>query len=207
MIDINIDLIIKNGIYNYNWSGVLIESLNYLVNNNFINKEIIYNNGGNVLEIGSFEGLSSNILYEILIKSTNNTLTCVDPFPIIKPFKSICLISNNNKIINTYDNFIKNTLHMNNNLIIIKDYSYNCKFQENKYFFIYIDGNHDLNSVYNDAIMAFKSIKNNGIILFDDYMIKNQDTKIGIDKFLEEKNNSIEIIYKSYQLAIKIKKN
>jgi hypothetical protein len=206
MIDIN--LIIKNGIYNYNWANVLLESLNFLINKNYLNREIISENGGNILEIGSFEGLSSNIIYELLVKSTNNILTCVDPFPTIKPFKSYCLINNNkNNIINTYDNFKKNTSHMNNNLIFIKDYSYNCDFDENKYFFIYIDGCHDLNSVYNDAKIAYKSLKNNGIILFDDYMIKNQDTRSGIDKFIKENNDKIEIIFKSYQLAIKIKKN
>jgi hypothetical protein len=45
-----------------------------------------------------------------------------------------------------------------------------------------------------------------GIILFDDYSFK--ETIKGTDKFISEKKDNIEIIYKNnHQMAIKIKKS
>jgi hypothetical protein len=51
-------------------------------------------------------------------------------------------------------------------------------------------------------------MKNNGIILFDDYLfnVNGVITRDGIDKFLQEYEGKYEILFKEYQAAIKVKK-
>jgi len=85
---------------------------------------------------------------------------------------------------------------------------------ENEFFdIIFVDGNHEIEYVYKDGVMALEKVKKGGYIIFDDYCF-NQDgvcigwehTAKGIDMFLEDYKNDIEIIVKStyfYQVIIR----
>jgi hypothetical protein len=56
------------------------------------------------------------------------------------------------------------------------------------YYFdiIYVDGNHKPENVLEDAVMAWRKLKNQGIMIFDDYdwEFKTCNTKRGIDAFV-----------------------
>ena len=50
---------------------------------------------------------------------------------------------------------------------------------------IYIDGNHEPEYVLEDAVLSFRKLKKNGIMIFDDYGWGGPDlTQKGIDGFL-----------------------
>ena len=74
-----------------------------------------------------------------------------------------------------------------NKIIINRGYSNNeiPKFQDNFFDIIYIDGNHEPEYVLEDAVLSFRKLKPNGILIFDDYGWGGPDlTQRGIDGFL-----------------------
>jgi len=85
---------------------------------------------------------------------------------------------------------------------------------ENYFDFIYVDGNHDEKAVIQDAILSFRTLRQGGIMAFDDYLlgIRYPNTegskamkgscKNAIDYFIKLFQKDIDIIYKDYQLWI-----
>jgi len=60
---------------------------------------------------------------------------------------------------------------------------------------IYIDGNHEPEFVLEDAVLSFRKLKKNGIMIFDDYGWGGPDlTKRGIDGFLCGYHKRIKIL-------------
>jgi len=165
------------------------------------------------LEIGCFEGLTSNYIVENLMFD-NGTLVCVDP--LTDNYLNTDLTTNDIELNKTeysffegqYDRFINNVQeHIDSGKIVLyRDLSFNVydklrnDFGKN-FSFIYIDGDHRPESVYIDAINSFDLCKKDGYILFDDFLWK--DTKLGINKFISEYLNELKIIQKGEQLLIK----
>jgi predicted O-methyltransferase YrrM len=165
------------------------------------------------LEIGSFEGLTSKYICENLL-SERGKLICIDP--LTDNYLNDNL-SNDDKLNNgnefsyfngQYDRFMNNVGEYveNGKIELIRDLSSNSyknliKKFSSKFDLIYIDGDHRPDSVYLDGINCFELCKNNGYILFDDYLWK--DTGKGIDRFLEEKNGQYELLINDYQILIK----
>ena len=59
------------------------------------------------------------------------------------------------------------------------------KFEDDYFDIIYIDGNHESEYVLEDAVLSFRKLKPNGIMIFDDYGWGGPDLTIrGIDGFL-----------------------
>ena len=96
----------------------------------------------------------------------------------------------------------------NSNIILLEGTSDDMisKIEDNTINFAYIDGDHSPEQVYKDAINILPKMKSNSIILFDDYEfnVNNVKTSIGIDKFLSEIEYKYELLFKKYQLAIRI---
>jgi len=165
------------------------------------------------LEIGCFEGLTTNYIIDNYI-SNNGKIICVDPLTDVYLNDNLCendIELNNTEYIffnGQYERFINNTKeHINSGkLILYKDLSINV-FEElnsnygDNFSFIYIDGDHRPNSVYLDVVNSFNLCKKNGYILFDDYLCK--DTSICIDKFLNENENKFLLLEKNEQVLIK----
>ena len=154
------------------------------------------------LEIGSFEGRSS---YFILSNLKKIHLTCVDTF---KPFHEL-QDNNHAKFNNVFENFKKNTLKFSERLTIEEKKSSDFFFKNKKEFdLIYIDGSHEYEDVKNDADAAFKIIKNNGIIIFDDFLWgfkQNMKSSItyAIIEFLHKNKKNLKILYSNYQIIVK----
>lgn len=165
------------------------------------------------LEIGVFEGLTSNYIVENLL-SENGKLICVDPLTDVylnDNLSEIDEIKNNTEFAyfkDQYNRFSTNVSeHFENNKIeLIRKLSINAypeliKQYENKFELIYIDGDHRPESVYLDGINSFKLCKIGGFIIFDDYLWG--DTGLGIDKFLDEFSGKYELFIKDLQVVIK----
>ena len=155
-----------------------------------------------ILEIGSFEGLSASFFLRYLKKSK---LVTVDSL---------------NKNTLFYRNFKKNKKKLRSfKFHNITSNNFFKKYEKDKYDIIYIDGGHDCNAVINDGKSSFKILKKNGILIFDDLLyeyknkidIKRKIKKIesdfvigGVLLFLSKFKN-IEILYAGHQLIVKKK--
>ena len=152
--------------------------------NDFLNKKI------NILEIGSFEGMSllffkkylkTKYIYSVDTTKNRNFLHNIKKINNIKFFHM------------TSDKFFKKKI--------------NIKFE-----IIYIDGSHYGLDVYNDLINADKFLKKNGILLIDDFLLDftirrgtykfYEEVMGGIFMFLKKKYN-YKFLYVGHQLILK----
>ena len=82
--------------------------------------------------------------------------------------------------------------------------------RENKIFdFIYIDGSHNGEDILSDAIEAFKILKKEGLIFFDDFLQHDKNRALqsyeGIEKFLTLYSNYLKIEYFQNNLVVRKK--
>jgi len=161
------------------------------------------------VEIGSFEGRGSIMIQNHLCKNKDSILYCIDPFDDEYVLGNNTMAFWNSHCIGQYARFKQNTAHIPNmkeikgcsdNMIPILD--------DDSIDFCYIDGDHRPEQVYKDIINMFRKMKHNSIVLFDDYLwnMNTIVTKLGIDRFLYEYKDNYELLFQSYQLAIRIKK-
>jgi predicted O-methyltransferase YrrM len=178
----------------FNWFGQ-----NAQVWVHFFKKFNLENKKINILEIGTFEGLSSSFFLKYLKKSN---LVAVDSL---------------DKKTSFYKNFLKNKSKLRSfkfHNLSSKDF-FKKKIKD-EFDIIYIDGGHDKNSVIDDAKSSFKVLKKNGILIFDDMLYEYQNDKIkkkfkesdfvigGVLIFLSKFKN-VEILYAGHQLILKKK--
>ena len=81
-----------------------------------------------------------------------------------------------------------------------------------KYDFIYIDGDHHASSVMEDAVLSFGLLKSGGIMIFDDYLwgveLANPDKinlnipKNAIDSFLHLYSNKLKVLHVDNQVVV-----
>jgi len=169
------------------------------------------------LEIGCFEGLTSNYIVDNLL-SIDGKLICIDPLTDVYLNDNLTdfdIDKNNSEFSyfkDQYGRFCNNVKeHLESSKIeLVRKLSSDAfpeliKKYKNQFDFIYIDGDHRIESVYNDAINSFELCKTGGLILFDDYLwdiSSSESTKIGIDKFLNEYVGRYNLIIKNYQVLI-----
>jgi len=156
----------------------------------------------NILEIGSFEGLSSVFFSDTFLNNPNSTLTCVDPFLTIDNNDHKQFLQNKEE-----QNFDYNiSISKNSNKIKVCKVTSDVFFETNNktYNFIYIDGCHETEIIKRDMVNSFKVLEKNGIMWMDDYLggdgiqIRNV-----IDAVLEQYTGQYELIHKAYQIAIR----
>ena len=163
--------------YKIDWKNKqtdFFEDYNYLLNRNEIVKKIVSKiNNGVFVEIGTHSG---NFADEILSNSVNSILYCVDPYIKYDDYKdSINNItgdelfnSTKKKLINKYGERVK----------FIRDFSKDAvDLIPNNIDFLYIDGNHQYNYVYEDLELYFPKVKKGGIIVGDDAVDTNESIR------------------------------
>lgn len=155
-----------------------------------------------ILEIGSFEGLSSVFFADNLLDAPGSTLTCVDPF--------LTIDDNDHKkwfIQNVEETFDYNISICKHPQKISVSKITSDKFFEintNTFNFIYVDGCHEPEFVKRDIENAFQILEKDGIMWMDDYLFgETRLIKAVIDNFLEKYNGQYDLLHKSYQIAIR----
>ena len=156
------------------------------------------------LEVGCFEGLSS---FFVLSEYKAVDATLLDIWDMPNP-NSKTLSHNFNSIEDTFDNNLSRF-----NFTKIKDDSVVAMrklFKQNKSFdFIYIDGSHNGEDILSDAIEAFKILKKEGLIFFDDFLQYDKNRTLqsydGIEKFLNLYSNYLKIEYFQNNLVVRKK--
>ena len=156
------------------------------------------------LEVGCFEGLSS---FFVLSEYKAVDATLLDIWDMPNP-NSKTLSHNFNSIEDSFDNNLSRF-----NFTKIKDDSVVAMrklFKQNKSFdFIYIDGSHNGEDILSDAIEAFKIVKKEGLIFFDDFLQYDKNRALqsydGIEKFLNLYSNYLKIEYFQNNLVVRKK--
>ena len=197
--------------YTRNWNQEFVNNTN----------QIKLKNQKLCLEIGSFEGLTSNYIVDNIL-SDDGKLICIDPLTdtyLVENLSENDIEHNNNgwKYFNgQYDRFIENTKYNleSKKIELYRELSSEAlpKLKEkykDKFDFIYIDGDHRDFAVYFDAVNSFEICKPNGYILFDDYLWEDYSnhkiTKDGIDRFINEYSDKLDVVINAYQVMIRKK--
>jgi predicted O-methyltransferase YrrM len=148
----------------------------------------------NYLEIGAFYG--ANIISVGLSYGLHNEskLFCIDPWEDYNEYNEYK--NEQPHIYETFNENIKNS-GFQDKIIINRGYSNKevCKFDDDFFDIIYIDGNHEPEYVLEDAVISFRKLKVNGIMIFDDYGWGGPDlTQKGIDAFLSGYSKRIQYL-------------
>ena len=184
----------KKGKYTQDWFSYNIKYISRV-----IYKYDLQNKNLNILEIGSYEGLST-VFFLSLLK--NSKITCIDPF---EDFEE-----NKDKDFNlVLENFLFNTKEYKNRVELFKGISDDFfKNNSNEEFdLIYIDGSHHSENVFKDAKNSFNRLKKRGIIIFDDFLWhykQNMKSSItfAIIEFLHKNKKNLKILYSNYQIMV-----
>ena len=158
------------------------------------------------LEIGAFEGLTSNYICDNLLNE-GGRMIAIDPLE--EKYLTTDLSANDkqmNKELSSmfkgqYGRFIRNTQGKPIELIRKTSIEAFEELKDYKFDFIYIDGDHRKEGVYIDGKESFKLLNIGGKILFDDYEWRPETTE-GINRFLNEFHGRYKLLIKEYQVMI-----
>ena len=157
-----------------------------LANNWFrnVNLEHYTNRPIKYLEIGCFYGANVISVANTYGLHNQSKLYCVDPWEDYEDYPEYK--NQQTTIYNTFLDNIENS-GQKDKIVVHRGYSNTeiPKFEDNFFDIIYIDGNHEPEYVLEDAVLSFRKLKKDGIMIFDDYGWGGPDlTQRGIDGFL-----------------------
>lgn len=171
---------------------------------NFVNIDDYKNKPINYLEIGLLHGANIISVANTYGLHKDSKLYGIDPF---EDYDEYDEYKNQQKA--SYNRFINNIeiYGIKDKIIFSRGYSNNeiLKYDDNFFDIIYIDGNHESQYVLEDAILSFRKLKKNGILIFDDYNDNTMpDLKKAVDAFINCYYKSITVLgERDYQLFIK----
>ena len=154
-----------------------------------------------ILEIGSFEGLSSTFLIDNFLRNPHSRITCIDPFMLYEKNDHISLIANK-QVENFFYNISQSSYPEKVRYLGITSDEF-FKFNDTKYDFIYIDGMHTHEQIPKDILNSWNSLLINGVIWMDDYLGGDGELQNTFDKAIDSLPGRHQIIYRGYQLAIR----
>lgn len=158
------------------------------------------------LEIGCFEGLTSNYICDHLLGKSDDSrhrgrMICIDP--LTDEYLPNYDKATNSLFIGQYERFVKNTIGQPIQLIRKKSVDAYEDLKDFRFDFIYVDGDHTEAGVYLDGMRCWEILLEGGYLLFDDYKGYLDLTTFGINKFLAKHVNQYQVISSGYQLLIR----
>lgn len=161
------------------------------------------------MEIGAYDGVSANMMLDLLFPHADTRLHCIDPYlpdPTTpgenEQWKELFL--RNREIGGHEDQII---LHEGLSFDVLTRLHQDPE-QRESFDFIYIDGSHYAKNVLEDAVLAWPLLDLGGYLAFDDYhwnMHNNDYLRPGpaIDAFLEIYGNRLEVIAKTGRVFVR----
>ncbi len=190
-------ILFSNRIFSTDWFSRHIPSWLKL-----FNLHDLTNQNLKLLEIGSWEGMSSVFLLDTL---KNSHLTCVDTWGGSDEHTALDFLD---KLEERFDH---NTKLYSSRLTKIKssslEYFYSSNNFKDIYDLIYVDGSHYSDDVIRDLIFAFSLLKPKGFLIIDDYLWKfyknpYENPAGPINFFLKSKSAYLKIIYVNQQVIV-----
>jgi FkbM family methyltransferase len=203
----SIEDIFTHGNFTNDWFSPNVNALSALFDNylpGYSQKPI------QMLEIGSFEGLSSCWFLNNILTHADSRLTCIDTFEGSDEHKIL-------ELKNLHTIFLSNIVNtgliekINVEVGSSHDILSKLKLSETVFDVIYVDGAHTAFDVLADAVMSFYLLKAGGIMIFDDYLWPGSVDisfvpKAGIDAFINIFYSQIEILPNTRNYQIQIRK-
>lgn len=136
------------------------------------------------LEIGTFYGANIISVAKTYGAHEQSQLHCIDPWEDYEDYPEY-----KEQQTSIHSTFMTNVEKSGDQEKIIVHRGYSNaeipQFDDDFFDIIYIDGNHEPEYVLEDAVLSFRKLKRNGMMIFDDYGWGGPDlTKRGIDGFL-----------------------
>lgn len=162
------------------------------------------------MEIGSFEGRSAVWLIENVMGPTDQ-LVCIDTWKGSQEHSNVDMsaverrfdhnIALASKDGNTQKVKEASTFALARQLRFIQH-------ENDKFDFIYIDGSHRAQDVLSDAVMAWRLVKHNGIMVLDDYLWGDpkhplERPKMAIDAFMNIFCDEMYVLHMGHQAIVK----
>lgn len=188
----------------------LLEDFSQHWNNDFIKNTQGLSKMELIVECGVFEGITTKYMCKHLLKEGGRVI-CIDPLQdeyLTENLSEQDVMMNKEYgfFKNQYYRFKKNTQGLPIQLIRKTTNEAFHEIEALRIDFAYIDGDHREVPVYEDGINCFNICKEGAIILFDDYLWREETTR-GINKFLEWAGDKVEILINGYQLMVRKIKN
>ncbi len=132
-----------------------------------------------ILEVGSFEGASACYLIEKLAHSKELEIHCIDTWEGGIDNEGVDMSAVEKRF---HQNIGRAVVKVKNpvNVVLHKSFSdvalskLIAEGRRGYFDFIYIDGSHQAPDVLCDALLAFRLLRNNGVMAFDDYLWQEQ---------------------------------
>jgi len=191
--------------FTHEWYKQLTESARVASTNEVLQSKIDPTKKHTILEIGVFEGASSCWWSDNLLNHPESVLFSIDPFtgseehhanpqeyPTLNRIEQIARAniakSKNASKVNVVKGASWDVFH------VIKELT------DNKIDILYIDGAHDRFSVTRDVALYWPLVKNDGLVIFDDYPYP--DTQIAVNSFLNMSDQCTQAFGLSSQLWV-----
>jgi len=148
----------------------------------------------NYLEIGLLHGANIISVANTYGLHKDSKLYGIDPFEDYNDYPEY-----KNEQQSSYNTFMNNIqiYGITDKVIFNRGYSNVeiCKLEDDFFDIIYIDGNHESEYVLEDAVLSFRKLKKNGIMIFDDYGENSPfGVKNGLDAFIHAYDKRITVL-------------
>jgi len=167
---------------------------------NIIDVKNYENRQVNYLEIGSSYGANIILFAYTYGKHQHSKLYCIDPY------KDYITNLDKEEEFKTFNENVKNN-NLENKIFLTRGNSNEEIFKLYNYFFdiIYINGNPEPEFLLEDAVLAFRKLKLNGIMVFNDYFYNGfNSSKKAIDAFLNVySNRCVFVATQNHQIFIR----
>lgn len=158
------------------------------------------------LEIGTFEGRSTQWFLDTILTDPSSKIICIDTFQGSPEHVGMDVITHGLK-----DTFLSNMQEYKGRFRVLQGESQDIlrtREFDNKISVAYVDGSHRASDVLTDLCLVYPTVKPGGLIICDDYMwnynsFKSEDIpKTAIDSFLVCFKNKIEVINITWKTII-----
>ena len=161
-----------------------------------------------ILEIGSFEGLSTNYLLKKFPRASVFLVVSWLGSPEQKNHEDSSDNIDFNQVKNRFD---VNTDNYKNRVQTASGTSlefFSSLDTSELFDIVYVDGSHEADDVLVDAVLSFKHLRQGGILIFDDYLWqffagKSNNPGPAIESFLSLRRNDLQILHVGYQVIIR----
>lgn len=151
--------------------------------------------GVRLLEIGSYEGRSAVWFLQHLLTDPTSEIVCVDLFP--------------PEVEARFDHNVR-LVEPKGRLTKLKGRSHDLlpTLEPESFDVIYVDGGHGAATVLLDAMLSWKLLRPDGILIFDDYLWEldrqsSQRPQMAIDIFRSEMEEEVETLHEDYQVVVR----
>lgn len=156
------------------------------------------------LEIGVWEGQSSNWFVDNILVHPASILYCVDPFS----GGDSVPVYEGNSLYNIWKDNTKANSQKIRDYRGPSDHWLPILLERGEQFdFIYVDGLHTAEAVLRDCIASFELCEVGGILILDDYLYalerpEDQRPQVAIDAFMDCYSKELRLLHKDFQVAL-----